>query len=178
MGPSHRRDAHRTQNSSAVVNAAIQNHLAKNRQIIHGRKQPGMTRDATHAKRSRIVYLAAEPLLAFRPGIRARIAQIVHLTTSLFCRRNARSKFRVRTETRVSHAKWNENILARKFIEHLSTDAMNHFAQRDVIDVTIDEACARWSPQRLVIEAFHRFVVAVPALFQIKVRSKACRVHK
>src|SRR5439155_14562028 len=111
MWAGHRRYAQRTQNARAVVVATAQNHLAVNREVVSRGKQTRVARNAAHPKRSGIVHLTAQPLLAFRPGTCATIAEIVHLPAALFGRRNSRHELRVGTKARVAHSERPENIL-------------------------------------------------------------------
>ena len=55
---------------------------------------------------------------------------------------------------------------------------MHNFAQRDVVDVAINEARARSIPQRLAIQSLHSFVVSNPTLSEIEIRCKAGSVRE
>src|SRR5437660_2961768 len=137
-----------------------------------------MTRDSAHTKRSRIVDLTAQPLLAFHAGVRSSITEIIHLGAPSFSWRHAQYQFGIRTKPGVAHAQRRKNTLARKLIKRLAADAMYDFAERDVVDVTVNETRAGLITQRLAIESLHRLIVSAPSLFQIEVRSKARSVRE
>src|SRR6476619_1048821 len=100
--------------------------------------------------------LTAQPLLTFRPGVSATVAEVIHLPASLFCRRDARPQFRIRTKTGIAHAQWREDVSPREFVQHHSAHAMHDFTKRDVVDVAVDETRARSIAQRLAIQTFDR----------------------
>src|SRR5213594_3690521 len=77
-------DRHRTKDPSSFINSPGENHLAIDREIISRRKQTGVPRNSTHAKRSWVMDLTTQPLFAFHSGVRAAVAEIVHLAPSFF----------------------------------------------------------------------------------------------
>ena len=50
---------------------------------------------------------------------------------------------------------------------------MHHFAERDVIDIAVNEARSRRSSQRFAIKMLNRFVVTSPTLAQIEIGREA-----
>src|SRR2546425_2138594 len=82
-------DRHRTKDPSSFINSSGENHLAIDREVISRRKQTGMPGNSAHAKRSWVMHLSAQPLFALRSGVRAAVAEIVHLTPPFFRRSNA-----------------------------------------------------------------------------------------
>src|SRR5437762_2503978 len=151
-----------------------------------------MTGHAAHAKRSWIVHLTAQPLLTHRSRVCSTIAQITHLSAALFGRRDTpycrrvvvrRSQrqadnFAGPPEAGVMHSQGPKDFGGGKVVQHLATDSMHHFAERDVVDVAINETCSRWIAQGLTIQAFHRFVVTSPTIAQIEIVSEARHMRK
>src|SRR5262249_57280619 len=148
-------------------------HLTENCEVVGRRKQTGVTGHPSHPKRGGIMYLTAQPPLAFRSGISAAVAEVTHLAAPLFGRGDSRSESRFRVKTCVVHSQWGKDIPPRKLIEHLAADLMHDLAQSDVVDVAIDEAGSRLITQRLVIQTLHGLVVAGPAIAQIEIRGEA-----
>src|SRR5437660_6991881 len=178
MWPSHHGNRHRTKNSDAVENAAVQKHLAKDREVVGSGKQASVTCYSAYPKRRGIMDLPAQPLLSFGPGIRARVTEIIHLTATLFRRCNSRFQLRVGTKASVTHTERRKNISARELVEHQSAHAMHDFAERDVVDVAVNEARAWLRAQRLAVQTLHRFVVSTPSFPKIEIRSKASHVRQ
>src|SRR5207245_1413310 len=141
--PSHCCHGHWAQDARTVKLTTVQDHLTVDRQVVSSRKQTCVPGHSTHAKRSGIVHLAAQPLLTLGSGVRTAVPEIVHLAATLFSWRRARYEVRIRAKPGVTHAERRENIPAREFIEHLSADAMHHFTKRDVIYVAVNEARSR-----------------------------------
>ena len=54
---------------------------------------------------------------------------------------------------------------------------MDHLAERDIVNVAVDEARPRRVPQRLAIETLDRFVIPGPTITQIEIRSEAAHVR-
>src|SRR6185295_9095783 len=106
-----------------------------------------------------------------RACIQAGIAEITQLTATFLSRRDPRYQRLARTEARVQHAQWAENVLLRKLIERHSSDARDHFTERDESDVAVSEATAGRIAKRFFDQSLDRFVVTGPALAQIEVRS-------
>src|SRR5216683_3198806 len=137
-----------------------------------------MAGDPTHAKRSGIVYLAAQPLLTLCPDVHAGVAEIIHLASSFLSWRDARFESGIGTKAGIAHAQRRKNILARELVKHLAADTMHDFTESNVVDIAINKARARLTAQRLAIQTLHRFIVTSPTIAQIKIRSKAGHVSQ
>ena len=55
---------------------------------------------------------------------------------------------------------------------------MHNFAQRDVVDVAVNETRSGRAAQRLAIQTLDRLVIAGPPIAQIEIGSKARHVGK
>ena len=148
----------------------IQNHLTVDGEIVSSGKESGMTRDAAHAIGSWIVNFAAQPLVGVHFRTVRFVAEVTQLAASLLCRRDSTAPVRIRTETRVVHTQRQKNILSRKLVERQTARAMNYFAERDVVDIAVDEFGARRIAQRFTHQPLDRLVIVVPAIPQIEVR--------
>src|SRR5205085_1130470 len=127
----------------------------------------------------RIMYLAAQPTLSI--GARNCLcssAKVSGLRAPLLRRRDARAQGGDRFETRVAQAERHVDVAARKLVERLPAHAMHDFAERDEIDVAIDEARARRIAQPLRCESLNRLVVARPLLREIEIRREARTVRQ
>src|SRR5439155_14164741 len=178
MWPSHGRNRHRTKNSDAVENSAVQKHLAKDREVVGSGKQASVACYSAHPKRSWVVDLPPQPLLSFGSGVRASVAEIIHLTATLFRGRDSCFQPRVGTKASVTHTERRKNISARELVEHQSAHAMHDLAERYVVDVAVNEARAWLRAQRLAVQTLHRFVVSTPSFPQIEIRSEASHVRQ
>jgi hypothetical protein len=100
------------------------------------------------------------------------------LTAPLLCRSQARFQPNWRPETGILHSQWFENIPAGEFIQHQSAGPVYHFAEGDIIQITVNEARARFVTQRLLDQAPDRFIVPGPTLPEIEVRRIAGAVRE
>ena len=64
------------------------------------------------------MYLPAQPFVAFGSCVRATVAEIIHLASSLFRRGNAGNKLRIRPKGRVVHPQGRKDISLRELIQH------------------------------------------------------------
>src|SRR5712691_6077237 len=108
-----------------------------------------MAGDPTHAKRSGIVYLAAQPLLTFCPDVRARVAEIIHLASSFLSWRNARFESGIGPKAGIAHAQRRENISARKLVKHFVFYNDPATTESNIVDIAINKTRARLTAQRL-----------------------------
>src|SRR5439155_25932476 len=102
MWPSHGSNRHRTKNSDAVENSAVQKHLAKDREVVGSGKQASVACYSAHPKRSWVVDLPPQPLLSSGSGVRASVAEIIHLTATLLHGRDSCFHYRVWTKASVT----------------------------------------------------------------------------
>src|SRR5205085_3518571 len=75
-------------------------------------------------------------------------------------------------KARVAHAERLVDVPARELVEGLTGSAADDLAERDEVDVAVDEARARGAAERLAVEALQHLFVARPLLAQIEVRRK------
>src|SRR6185503_7300820 len=151
--PRHLRNCQRRQNARAAISPAVQNHLTVDSEIIGGGKQSRVTGNTVHAIRRWIVYFATQPNLTFRTGVGAAIAQIIHLPTTFFRRRDSGPQRWAGTKAGVGHAQWSEDVLLRELIERHSTNSCNNLAERNETNVAVAETSAGWIAKRLVDES-------------------------
>src|SRR5260370_16590038 len=91
-----------------------------------------MAGDPTHAKRSGIVYLAAQPLLTLCPDVHAGVAEIIHLASSFLSWLDDRFESGVGTKAGIAHAQRRQNILARQLLDYFPPDAVHRFTPCDL----------------------------------------------
>src|SRR6476619_320980 len=132
-----------------------------------------MTSDAIHAIRSGIVNLSAQPHVTFSACVMTAVAEIAHLSATLFCWSDTSSHVRCWEKACIPHTQRIEYVLPGKLIECHSADARNDFAKRYETDIAINKASTRRTAKRFRYQMFDRFVVAGPTLTQIEIRSVA-----
>src|SRR5262249_57404111 len=109
-------------NTQAVESALPEHHLAEAREIGAGREQTGVTGDAAHGARGRIMNDAAQ--IALGRGYTA-------------------SQCGWRLKSGVGHPERRIEVFPRVLVERLAAEATDDFAQQDEIDIAVDEALSR-----------------------------------
>src|SRR5437763_1416072 len=134
-------------------------------------------RAAAHSFRGRVVNFAAQDALALS-SLLSHPSEITPHPAHVLSGRDARQQFRARTETRVAHPQRLVDVFARELVERHARGASDYFAERDEVDVAVDEAQAGRASERLIVESLQHFVVARPLLAQIEVGRVAGAVRE
>ena len=112
----HLGDSERREYSDAAVLAAVHDHLAKDGEVVGGREESCVARDAAHTVRGRVVNFSAQNALALA-SLLASPSEIALHPAHVLRGRDARQQFRARTETGIAHAQRLVDFAARELVE-------------------------------------------------------------
>ena len=131
---------------------------ANSLQIARGAEEAGVSGDAAHAPRRRIVHDAAQRR---RVGTLARPRILIGAALG---RRDARQQRLRRQEAGLRHAERPEHARLQVRIERLPGDARDDVAEQEEVDVAVDERLAGRRRRHFVFRQLDRGVVAGPRM--------------
>ena len=152
-----------------MIRAAVEQHAAEDGEIGCRTEKARVTRDPAHPSRGRIVDDAAQP---GRPGTLAGPAE----RRAVLGRGDAAAKRRRRKKHRVLHTERREDSIVHKPIEWLSTDPSHDIAEKEVVDIAVNEPLP-WSRCRHFFDGeLDGFFRSAPRVSQIDVGAKSGHV--
>ena len=168
----HARHRRGGEDADIAERSAVQQHAAEPRQVRGGAEESGVSGDAVHASRRRIVDDPAQKRRVDRRGTRPLERR------APLGRRDSRAQRFCRQERGVFHPERFEDVRLRKMVEALTADASNDLAEHEEVDVAVDEALAGRGGRHLVDRTADRFVRAVELDLELEVGAQPGRVRQ